>query len=149
MAEKLIGWRRCSCRATPSSCRCELPTAEGRKGAAARGEGRNISCGDWSVECSNMSTFRPTRCRALSAAERRSARRQRFVVRAGRRTHAATTTSATLPLRYSALKTSTCLYLFYMVKPPCLNPLDHNRPYRLGVPPPHPPSNEAAGRLAV
>ena len=85
MAEKFIERQRCSCRATPGSCRCDLPTAEGRKGAAARGEGRNSCSDDRSVERSNLSTFKPTRCRDLSAAERRSASRQRFVVRAGRR----------------------------------------------------------------
>ena len=85
MAEEVIGGQRCSCRATPGSCRCALPRAEGRKGAAARGEGRNLYRDDWNVKRSNLSTFRPTRCRDLSAAERRSARRQRFVVRAGRR----------------------------------------------------------------
>ena len=85
MAEEVIGGQRCSCRAAPGSCRCDLPTAEGQKVAAARGEGRNICRDDRSVERSNLSTFKPTRCRDLSAAERRSARRQRFVVRAGRR----------------------------------------------------------------
>ena len=84
MAEEVIGGQRCSCRATPGSCRCDLPRAEGRKGAAARGEGRNLYCDDRGVKRSNLSTFKPTRCRDLSAAERRSARRQRFVVRAGR-----------------------------------------------------------------
>ena len=85
MAEEVIVLQRCSCRATPGSCRCDLPRAEGRKGAAARGEGRSICCDDRSVERSSMATFKPTRCRDLSAAERRAARRQRFVVRAGRR----------------------------------------------------------------
>ena len=85
MAEEVIGGQRCSCRATPGSCRCDLPRAEGRKGAAARGEGRNLYHDDRSVERSNLQTFKPTRCRNLSAAERRSARRQRFVARAGRR----------------------------------------------------------------
>ena len=87
MAEEVIVEQRCSCRATPGSCRCDLPRAEGRKGAAMRGEGRNICRDDRSVERSYLSTFRSTRCRDLSAAERRSARRQRFVVRAGRRCH--------------------------------------------------------------
>ena len=87
MAGEGIGGQRCSCRATPGSCRCDLPTAEGRKGAAARGEGRNSCSDDRSVERSCLSTFKPTRCRDLSAAERRAARRQRFVVRAGRRLH--------------------------------------------------------------
>ena len=85
MAGEVIVWQSCSCRATPGSCRCDLPTAEGQKGAAARGEGCNICRDDRGVERSNLSTFRPTRCRDLSAAERRSARRQRFVARAGRR----------------------------------------------------------------
>jgi len=85
MAEEVIEGQRCSCRATPGSCRCDLPTAEGRKGAAARGEGHDLYRCDRSVERSNLSTFKPTRCRDLSAAERRSARRQRFVARAGRR----------------------------------------------------------------
>jgi len=85
MAEEVIVEQRCSCRATPGSCRCDLPRAEGRKGAAMRGEGRNICRDDRSVERSYLSTFRSTRCRDLSAAERRSARRQRFVARAGRR----------------------------------------------------------------
>ena len=136
MAEEVIGGQRCSCRATPGSCRCDLPRAEGRKGAVARGEGRNICRDDRGVERSNLSTFRPTRCRDLSAAERRSARRQRFVARAGRRHHLCLSAplgtrfarlgrfpmgrahpqGAVTPLRYSALKTSTCLYLFYMVK---------------------------------
>ena len=40
MAEEVIVGQRCSCRATPGSCRCDLPMAEGRKGAATRGEGR-------------------------------------------------------------------------------------------------------------
>ena len=79
MAEEVIEEQRCSCRVAPGSCRCDLPRAEGRKGAAARGEGRNLYRDDWNVKRSNLSTFRPTRCRALSAAERRSARRQRFV----------------------------------------------------------------------
>ena len=85
MAEEVIGGRRCSCRAMPGSCRCDLPRAEGRKGAVARGEGRNSYHVDRSVERSNLPTFKPTRCRDLSAAERRAARRQRFVARAGRR----------------------------------------------------------------
>ena len=85
MAEEVIVEQRCSCRATPGSCRCDLPRAEGRKGAAARGEGRNLYHDDRGVERSNLPTFKPTRCRDLSAAERRAARRQRFVVRAGRR----------------------------------------------------------------
>ena len=85
MAEEVLGGQICSCRATPGSCRCDLPKAEGRKGAAARGEGRDICRDDRNVERGNLSTFKPTRCRDLSAAERRSARRQRFVVRAGRR----------------------------------------------------------------
>ena len=158
MAGELTGEQRCSCRATPGSCRCDLPGAEGRKGAVARGEGRNICRDDRSVERSNLSAFKPTHCRDLSAAERRSARRQRFVVRAGRRhllcpsRHSlrsawsrgalwllrsslrspdpSPSARAHLPmgrahpqgavtlLRYSALKTSTCLYLFYMVKFP-------------------------------
>ena len=80
MAEEVIVEQRCSCRATPGSCRCDLPTAEGRKGAAARGEGRNLYHDDRSVKRIDLSTFRPTRCRDLSAAERRAARRQRFVV---------------------------------------------------------------------
>ena len=85
MAEEVLGGQRCSCRAMPGSCRCDLPRAEGRKGAAVRGEGRNICRDDRSVERGYLSTFKPTRCRDLSAAERRSARRQLFVVRAGRR----------------------------------------------------------------
>ena len=156
MAEEFIGGQSCSCRATPGSCRCDLSTAEGWKGAAMRGEGRNLYCDDRNVERSNLSTFKPTRCRDLSAAERRSARRQRFVVRAGRRhllcySAPLGTRFARLGragpcgcfavrfahptrrlrrgrislwvaptrkgrLRYSALKISTCLYLFYMVK---------------------------------
>ena len=112
MAGEVIGGQRCSCRATPGSCRCDLPRAEGRKGAAARGEGRNPCHDDRSVERSNLLTFKPTRCRDLSAAERRSARRQRFVVRAGRRC----LLCLSAPLCYSALKISTCLYLLYMVK---------------------------------
>jgi len=87
MAKEVIEEQRCSCRVAPGSCRCDLPRAEGRKGAAARGEGRNSCSDDRSVERSCLSTFKPTRCRDLSAAERRSARRQRFVVRAGRRHH--------------------------------------------------------------
>ena len=158
MAEEFIGGQSCSCRATPGSCRCDLSTAEGWKGAAMRGEGRNLYCDDRNVERSNLSTFKPTRCRDLSAAERRSARRQRFVVRAGRRhllcySAPLGTRFARLGragpcgcfavrfahptrrlrrgrislwvaptrkgrLRYSALKISTCLYLFYMVKFP-------------------------------
>ena len=85
MAKEVIVEQRCSCRATPGSCRCDLPRAEGRKGAAARGEGHNLYHDDRSVERSNLPTFKPTRCRTLSAAERRAARRQRFVARAGRR----------------------------------------------------------------
>jgi len=87
MAEEVIVEQRCSCRATPGSCRCDLPRAESRKGAAARGEGRSLYHDNRGVGRSNLSTFKPTRCRDLSAAERRSARRQRFVVRAGRRCH--------------------------------------------------------------
>ena len=68
MAEEVIVEQRCLCRATPGSCRCDLPTAEGRKGAAARGEGRNLYHDDRGVERSNLSTFKPTRCRDLSAA---------------------------------------------------------------------------------
>ena len=35
MAEEVIGEQRCSCRAAPGSCRCDLPRAEGQKGAVA------------------------------------------------------------------------------------------------------------------
>ena len=101
MAEEVIGGQRCLCRATPGSCRCDLPRAEGTKGVTARGEGRNSYHDDRSLERSNLSTFKPTRCRALSAAERRSARRQRFVARAGRRHHLCP--SAPLGTRFARL----------------------------------------------
>ena len=109
MAEEVIGEQRCSCRAAPGSCRCDLTTAEGWKGAAARGEGHDLYRCDRSVERSNLSTFKPTRCRDLSAAERRSARRQRFVARAGSRCHdrnhptAFLCSSATLGSRFARL----------------------------------------------
>ena len=96
MAEEVIGGQRCSCWAMPGSCRCDLPRAEGRKGAAARGEGRNIYSDDRNVERSNLSTFKPTRCRDLSAAERRSARRQRFAP-------VGATSSASLGTRFARL----------------------------------------------
>jgi len=54
--------------------------AEGRKGAATRGEGRVII---EAIELSNEASKRPSRQRVAApfqAAERRSARRQRFVV---------------------------------------------------------------------
>ena len=69
----------------PGSCRCGLPRAEGRKGAAARGEGRLPVV---ATELSNEASCRPSGQRTAApfqAAERRSAGRQRFVVRAGRR----------------------------------------------------------------
>ena len=108
MAEEVIGGQRCSCRAAPGSCRCDLPTAEGRKGAAARGEGRSLNHDDRSVERSNLSTFRPTRCRDLSAAERRAARRQRFVARAGRRHLLCPSAPLLLCVNKKPLPVSTC-----------------------------------------
>jgi len=69
----------------PDSCRCGLPRAEGRKGAAARGEGRSAVV---ATDLSSEATSRPSGQRGTAtfqAAERRSASRQRFVVRAARR----------------------------------------------------------------
>ena len=63
-----------------SSCRCGLPRAEGRKVAAARGEGRSPKV---TIELVNEATSRPSSQRDVAtfqAAERRSASRQRFVV---------------------------------------------------------------------
>ena len=62
------------------SCRCGLPRAEGRKGVAARGEGRSPV---EATEASNEAAGRPSGQRVAApfqAAERRSASRQRFVV---------------------------------------------------------------------
>ena len=111
MAGEVIGGQRCSCRATPGSCRCDLPTAEGRKGAAARGEGRSLYRDDRGVERSNLS--RPSSQRDAAPFQRRNAARQggsgSWFAPVG------AASSATLLLRYSALKITTCLYLFYMV----------------------------------
>ena len=68
-----------------SSCRCGLPRAEGRKGVAARGEGRVTVA---ATKALNEAAGRPSGQRVAApfqAAERRLASRQRFVVRAGRR----------------------------------------------------------------
>jgi hypothetical protein len=70
------------------SCRCGLPRAEGRKGAAARGEGRFPVA---TTKSSNEASSRPSGQRVAApfqAAERRAASRQQFVVRAGRRKYA-------------------------------------------------------------
>ena len=59
----------------PGSCRCGLPRAEGRKGAAARGEGRTSEV---ATESSNEASIRPSGRRVAApfqAAERRSASR--------------------------------------------------------------------------
>jgi len=64
----------------PGSCRCGLPRAEGRKGAAARGEGRSP---EGRTKPSNKAAGRPSDQRIAApfqAAERRPASRQRFVV---------------------------------------------------------------------
>ena len=58
-------------RAGERSCRCGLTRAEGRKGAAARGEGRNSAL---TTELSNEASRRPSGQRAAApfhAAERR------------------------------------------------------------------------------
>ena len=59
-------------------CRCGLPMAEGRKGAAARGEGRSPVV---ATKSSNEPAIRPSGQRVAApfqVAERRSASRQRF-----------------------------------------------------------------------
>ena len=80
--------RRRSCRANARFVSMRLAEAEGRKGAAARGEGRSPVV---ATKSSNEAASRPSGQRATApfqAAERRSASRQRFVVRAGRRIRA-------------------------------------------------------------
>jgi len=64
----------------PGSCRCGLPRAEGRKVAAARGEGRSPVAATESSkeEARRLSGQRVAE--TFQAAERRSASRQRFVV---------------------------------------------------------------------
>ena len=55
------------------SCRCGLPMAEGRKGAAARGEGRFTVA---ATESSNEASSRPSGQRGIATFRRRNAARQ-------------------------------------------------------------------------
>ena len=112
LLKSLMEKRRCSCRAMPGSCRCGLPRAEGRKGAAARGEGRSPVA---ATEASNEAASRPSGQRVAApfqAAERRPASRQRFVVRAGRRFANATNKYVRFAFAFVIFLLRLCLFPF-------------------------------------